>query len=262
MTRQCQGNSNTAHCTDNTFLKGYSDRFFSEAFPPVLFRLLLLFVARPCKPIDVDTVRKMVAEGIPLRRIATLLGVSHDTLTRRFASVVKPATQKRDGRPRKELDPKKVRQLASYGLSAEEAGAVLDVSPDTISRRFAADFQSGCAHRDGKLKAELIRRALKGSDTLLVFACKALCGLSDRPEADRANGDSILRFIAERRQHYVESPNGKEITAIEGLEIDSSLDIDSDGAVLDRDEPTNGNGHTESAEVPEAVWTHSTSPLS
>jgi DNA invertase Pin-like site-specific DNA recombinase len=110
-------------------------------------------VARPTKKIDEASLRRMVAEGIQLRRIASLLGVSHDTLTRRFATLVKPVTQKRDGRPQKELNPKKVRQLASYGLSIKEVSAMLGVSDDTISRRFAADFQSGCAHRDGKLKA-------------------------------------------------------------------------------------------------------------
>ena len=92
----------------------------------------------------------------------------------------------RDGRPQKEVDEKKLRQLIAMGLSQDEVAAMLDISVDTISRRFADDFKVGIQKRNGRLKSELFRRAMKGSDPCLIFSCKSLCQMFDRPAPQSA----------------------------------------------------------------------------
>jgi hypothetical protein len=173
------------------------------------------------------------------------------------------------GRPLKPIDEKKVRKMASMGLSLEQIAAISECNIDTLSDRFSEVIKKGREVRNGRLMSELFRRAMagksdSGSQTCLIFACKAWCGMYDRPpESNLAgNGDSILRYLAEvRQQFHLQSPNGKEITVPERLEIGHSLDIDSDGASLDRDEPTDSNSHSELAQIPEEIVTQTNAPL-
>jgi len=142
---------------------------------------------RPRKEIDVLALERLVAEGLPLPRIANVFGVSEDTLLRNYASIVRPLVRKNAGRPPKELSEKKVRRLIDLGLSAEEIGSMLDVSGDIIYRHFADQLRAGSQKRNARLKSELFRRAMNGSDPLLMFCCKVWCGMSERP----ANGENV-----------------------------------------------------------------------
>jgi hypothetical protein len=85
-------------------------------------------------------------------------------------------------RPKKVIDPETVEKLASMGLSAELIAAVLDVDHRTVERRFAPILKKGRQARDGKLLAKLYQEAMGGNTAALIFACKAFCGLSERPE--------------------------------------------------------------------------------
>jgi len=137
---------------------------------------------RPRKPVNEALLRKMIAEGLSLKQIASLLEVSEDTLVRNFAPLVRPLLHPSDGRPQKTIDENKVRKLAAIGLSAEEIGALFDVSGDTILRRFEEELKTGPQKRNANLKSELYRRAMNGkSDVALIFALKAWCAMNDRP---------------------------------------------------------------------------------
>ena len=138
-------------------------------------------MARPRKPVNEALLRKMVAEGLSLKQIASLLEVHEDTLIRNFGPLVRPLLHESGGRQQTPIDENKVRKLASVGLSAEEIGALLDVSGDTILRRFEEELKIGIQKRNANLKSELYRRALSGkSDVALIFALKGWCGMNDR----------------------------------------------------------------------------------
>ncbi len=109
-----------------SLLLGLPDRnFFVLSFPsPFAYEFFQTTTGRRAKPVDVEVLDRMVADGWPLSRIAKSFGVSGDTLVRRFAKVVKPAMHKRDGRPQKALDEKKVRKMIGMGLSREEVAAL------------------------------------------------------------------------------------------------------------------------------------------
>ncbi len=130
---------------------------------------------------------------------------------------------------------------------------MLDVSHDTITRRFASEFQSGVTKRDAKIRAQLLQRALSGksdpqSANCLLFCARSMLGLSDRPESRRLLDADPLTLILRRQAHGFLPP------ATEQFEIPASLEISSDKEILGRDEP-NGVGHIQSGDE------HSDSPL-
>src|SRR6266446_2442668 len=122
-------------------------------------------------------------------------------------------------------------------------------TPDTITRRFAAEFKNGATKRDAKIRAQLMSRALSGksdpqSATCLIFCAKSMLHLYDRPEADpRAAGDSFIGFLELLREQQALLANAKKPIRIEGLEVESDKDW------MDRGEYSpNGVGHIESSD--------------
>jgi hypothetical protein len=193
-------------------------------------------MARPRKRVDEKLLGRMVAEGLRLKQIAKLLEISQDTLIRNFAKIIRPTVHDAGGRPRKPIDPKKVQKLIAIGLSAEEIGALLDVSGDTILRRFEEELKIGIQKRNACLKSELFRRAtVEKSDAALIFALKSWCGMSDRPTAENSEPRNWFyetvrlqrELIAAQRQNVL--PSSPSPSAFAGIEFDpTDADLDSD----------------------------------
>lgn len=98
-----------------------------------------------------------------------------------FAAANKKPTG-RTGRPKKDVDPKKVKKLAGFGLSTAEIAAVLDVSKDTIERRFKDMLKDGREHRNGSLRRKQYEVAMGGNATMLIWLGKQHLEQKDKLE--------------------------------------------------------------------------------
>lgn len=108
-------------------------------------------------------------------------------------------------RPRKKIEPEKVKQLASLGLSNEEIAAVLECSHDTIERRFKKEMRAGRDRRNASLKRKQYEVAMAGNATMLIWLGKQYLDQSDKlevrdPEEVADPKDKLRKFIAGARR--------------------------------------------------------------
>ena len=84
--------------------------------------------------------------------------------------------------PRKEIDPAKVELLAGCGCTVEEIAAKLDCSKDTLERRYAAHIIKGRDVGRSSIRGKQFERAMKGSDTMLIWLGKQTLGQRDKSD--------------------------------------------------------------------------------
>ena len=82
-------------------------------------------------------------------------------------------------RPRKEIDGRKVTQLAKIGCTVEEIASVMDCSKDTLERRFAALIKRGKECFKMSLRRLQFKAAKEGNATMLVWLGKNVLGQKD-----------------------------------------------------------------------------------
>lgn len=107
-------------------------------------------------------------------------------------------------RPRKQIDPAKVKKLASFGLSTAEIAAVLDCSHDTIERRHKDSLKGGRERRNASLKRKQYEVAMDGNPTMLIWLGKQYLDQSDTlivdvPEDEVDPKEKLRKFIDGRR---------------------------------------------------------------
>jgi hypothetical protein len=85
------------------------------------------------------------------------------------------------GRPKKELNEDEVFKLASYGCTQEEIGDFFGCAHSVISRNYAQAYNLGKASVRKNVRMWQMRRALKGSDTMLIHLGKHYLGQTDKP---------------------------------------------------------------------------------
>ena len=85
-------------------------------------------------------------------------------------------------RPKIIINEETVYDLASINCSMEEMGLILDVSPDTLQRRFAAVIEKGRAEMKQSLKRKQYQTAMSGNVTMLIWLGKQHLGQSDKAE--------------------------------------------------------------------------------
>lgn len=83
------------------------------------------------------------------------------------------------GRPKKEIDPKQVEQLAMINCSYKEIAAVVGCDESTLTRRFAQVIQIGREHGKSSLKKKQFEVAMKGNVTMLIWLGKIMLGQRD-----------------------------------------------------------------------------------
>ena len=92
------------------------------------------------------------------------------------------------GRPRKILDAKFIRHLASKGRTVSEIAAFCNVHPDTIRANYSEDVKRGEELRNGSLRRKQVQLALKGNATMLIWLGKQHLGQSDKVEHSGKGG--------------------------------------------------------------------------
>lgn len=93
---------------------------------------------------------------------------------------------------REDITEEGVRRLASYGCTQEEVADFFDTSRSVITARFGQAFKLGAATVRKNIRKWQIRRASKGSDTMLIHLGKQYCGQSDKAEVKTDGQASIL----------------------------------------------------------------------
>lgn len=112
-------------------------------------------------------------------------------------------------RPRKQIDPLQVEQLAGYGCIPEEIAAVLDANVRTVQRRFATSIKKGHRKLHSLLKRELVKQAVKGNSAALIFALKVYCGFKE-PRDDAvtvnvsANATATGLYLSDEQKRDIE----------------------------------------------------------
>jgi len=100
-------------------------------------------------------------------------------------------------RPRKTIDPLKVIELARKSLTVEEIAATLNVSADTLARRFAEQIARGRELCNASLRKRQFQRAMAGSDKMLIHLGKNRLGQKDTVEHEHIGpgGGPIIHTI-------------------------------------------------------------------
>ena len=116
------------------------------------------------------------------------------------------------GRPPKPVDGLQVIKLASEGLTQEEVAASLDVSSHVISSRFRDQYKKGCQLRTASLRRKQTKRALAGSDTMLIWL-----GKQDLGQADKVDVDAKLRGAFIETHKRLEELTDEQLDQLEAL---------------------------------------------
>jgi hypothetical protein len=138
------------------------------------------------------------------------------------------------GRPLKEIDPEKVRALASIHCTLEEIGAVLGCSVDTLERRFADIIEKGklegksslrrkqweaASGRDAKYddKGNVVMPAKEPNITMLIWLGKQMLGQKDQLQLEAAGKDGSALAAADTQEYDYSQLSVDELTMLEEL---------------------------------------------
>jgi hypothetical protein len=91
------------------------------------------------------------------------------------------------GRHRKIVDEKQIWELASIGCTMKEIGIQVDLSEDTLSRRFSGVIEKGREFSKASLRRMQLKAAESGNPTMMIWLGKQMLGQKDRSEL---SGDS------------------------------------------------------------------------
>ena len=86
----------------------------------------------------------------------------------------------RSGRPAREIDGEQVRKLSRLGCNQDEIADFFGVTQSVISERFRSDFHLGCAESKISIRRMQFKRAMLGSDRMLIHLGKVYLGQTDR----------------------------------------------------------------------------------
>lgn len=86
------------------------------------------------------------------------------------------------GRPKANVDPRLVEQLASIGCSMKEIAAACKCSVDTLERNFADEITKGQENGKTRLRKKQLETALSGNVVMLIWLGKQMLGQSDKVE--------------------------------------------------------------------------------
>ena len=87
-------------------------------------------------------------------------------------------------RPKKEIDEAVVARLAKYQCTNVEIAQMVECSTDTLERRYAGILTRWRAKGKTRLRARQYRRAMKGSDSMLIHLGKQYLGQTDKTQID------------------------------------------------------------------------------
>jgi len=100
-------------------------------------------------------------------------------------------------RPKKEIDPEQVKQLAAIQCSYDEMASVLGCDPSTLTRRFAQAIKKGRDIGFTSLKRKQYEMAMKGNTTMLIWLGKQYLGQADSRQSIDITATRELQSLSE-----------------------------------------------------------------
>lgn len=85
-------------------------------------------------------------------------------------------------RPKKQIDPKLVQDLAALGCKTTEIATVTGVSVDTLDRRYADEISKGRENLKISLRRWQLEAAKKGNVAMLIWLGKQMLGQTEKIE--------------------------------------------------------------------------------
>ena len=119
----------------------------------------------------------------------------------------------RAGRPkavRDEKIAKQVQNLASLGLSQEDAGNVLGFSPDSIQRRYSEDWAKGKSVAKAKIAERLFKKALDGDNACMMFWLKTQAHWREVQHVDMSSSDGTMAGPLDVRVKFIDTKKKQE----------------------------------------------------
>lgn len=86
-------------------------------------------------------------------------------------------------RPKLEIDPVLVEELAGIGCKNKEIAVIAGCSTDTLERRYAAELEKGRENLKVSLRRWQLESARRGNVVMLIWLGKQILGQSDKLEA-------------------------------------------------------------------------------
>lgn len=102
------------------------------------------------------------------------------------------------GRPRKEIDPNQVLELAKIDCTFSEIAAVLGCSEKTLQRRFVHIIENGREQGKMSLRRAQFKKAVEdGNPTMLIWLGKQRLDQKEKAEVDQVSASETARIISE-----------------------------------------------------------------
>jgi len=83
------------------------------------------------------------------------------------------------------IDGEEVRRLASFGCTYKEIGAWFGVDESTVRKRFSLEKEQGEENGKTSLRRRQWKRAMEGSDVMLIHLGKHRLGQTDRIQIEQ-----------------------------------------------------------------------------
>ena len=111
------------------------------------------------------------------------------------------------GRPKTDIDGEMVRKLAKLGCNQDEIADFFGVTQSVISERFRSDFHVGRAESKISLRRMQFKRAMQGSDRMLIHLGKVYLGQTDKLDVTSKGGRTVV---------YIEKANNPRDADLDG----------------------------------------------
>ena len=122
------------------------------------------------------------------------------------------------GRPVKEIkDPKdRIEELAGIGCTDAEIASICGISETNLALRFGPLLKEGRETFKSKIRGMQWKRALEGSDTMLVWLGKVVLGQKEQQSIILDATDTLAAFVNSIREAQTPSAGVKQV---EGEEV-------------------------------------------
>ena len=119
----------------------------------------------------------------------------------------------------KDIDPKNVEMLASFGCSYVDVGRYFGVSESSIRSKFKDNYEAGRSEMKVKLRTQMFKTAMNGSIPMMIWLSKNYLGMHEKTAIDMtANLETVLREVG-FEENPIDQKNNEQTKALEDIGV-------------------------------------------
>ena len=99
------------------------------------------------------------------------------------------------GRPRLEIEPREVIEMATIGCTLPEMARFFRCSEDTLRNNYSTQISQGRSNLVKSLRRKQLERAMHGSDMMLIFLGKNYLAQAEKAENKNETTVQIAEFV-------------------------------------------------------------------